>query len=229
MRLRSIVLPAALAVAATVAVPVTASAAVPGCHLSGPTKVVVDSTSEKVTWGFGPDCMDVTDGGGATATWALADPSGDPVTTIGLEIPTPTDHEYSHTFADTAQMGRYTTTATGISPSWLTQNEPGIEVKYHARITAPVTRTSTRLTWVATATQWSGRSHAYVPRAGVRVGVFHQPTSASAWTFQKSVHTSSTGTATVSVTSPKPGNYRLVVGETPTVWPAYSTTVKGRA
>ena len=228
MRLRSLVIPAALALAATVAVPAPASAAVPGCHLAGPTKVVVDSTSEKTTWGFGPDCMDVTNGGGASATWELRNPSGALVTTIGLEIPTPTEHEYSHTFADTAPMGHYTTPPTGITPSWLTQNQPGLDVKYSARISAPVTRTSTTLTWTATATQWSGRSHAYVPRAGVRVGVFHQPTSASAWTFQKSVYTSSTGTATVTVTAPRTGNYRLVIGETPTVWAAYSTTILGR-
>ena len=227
MRLRSVVL-AAVSVAAVAVPGSAASAAVPGCHLNGPTKVVVNAATEAVTWGFGADCMDVTNGGGASASWELRSPSGALVKTIGLEIPDPLAYEDTHTFADTAPMGRYTTDALGITPSWLTQNQPVIDVKYHSRITAPVTRTSTALTWAATATQWSGRSHAYVPRPGVRVGVFHQPTSASAWTFQKSVYTSSTGKAAVSVTSPKTGNYRLVIGETPTVWAAYSPAVKGR-
>jgi hypothetical protein len=229
MRRTKLAVSAAAALVAGVVLPGSAvSASVPGCHLNGPTKVVVDSPSEEVTWGFGPDCMEVTNGGGAAATWDLFDPSDALVKAIGLEIPDPLAYEDSHTFADTAPKGRYLVRPTGISPSWLTQNYRGVDVKYGSTLTAAVTRTSTALTWAATATQWSGRSHEYVPRADVRVGLFHQITSRSAWTFVKSVRTSSTGKATVSLSAPESGNYRLVVGETPTVWAAYSTTVKGR-
>ena len=44
----------------------------------------------------------------------------------------------------------------------------------------------------------------------------------------KSVTTSSTGRAPVTLGSPKAGNYRLMVAETPTVWASYSTAVRGR-
>ena len=226
MRLRSLAIPAALAVAATVGVPAAGSAAVPGCHLAGPTKVVVDSTSEKVTWGFGPDCMDVTNGGGATATWALTDPSGDPVTTIGLDIPTPDEHEYSHTFADTAPKGWYTATGTGITPSWLTQNAPVLDVKYASRISVPGSRNgSDKLTLSAHVTQWSGAAHDYVGRRNTPVALQFKPRGSTTWTYVKAARTSSAAKVTISVMSPKAGSYRLKVAETNTVWAAYSQAV----
>jgi hypothetical protein len=228
-RLRALAVLATTALAVTVALPGSAaSATVPGCHLSGPTKVVVDSPSEEVTWGFGPDCMEVTNGGGATATWELFDPSDTLVHTIGVEIPDPLAYEDSLAFADTDPMGQYVIRPTGIDPSWLTQNYMGLEVRYASALTATVTRTSSTLTWHATATQWSGRSHATVVRPDVRVGLFHQVTSRSAWQFVKSVRTSSTGRATLSLSRPESGNYRLVIGETKTVWAAYSRTIAGR-
>ncbi|MGY2128113.1 hypothetical protein [Blastococcus sp. SYSU DS0617] len=79
-----------------------------------------------------------------------------------------------------------------------------------------------------TATQWSSRTHAFAPRAKARVGLFHQAPGSTAWKFVKAVTTSSTGKATVTLPSPKAGNYRLKVAETPTVWAAYSRTVTGR-
>jgi hypothetical protein len=91
-----------------------------------------------------------------------------------------------------------------------------------------VTRTSTGLSWAATATQWSGRSHKNVARPGVTVGLFHQTSSSAAWTYVKSAKTSSTGKATVSLGTAKTGNYRLMVAETPTVWASYSSPIKGR-
>ena len=62
----------------------------------------------------------------------------------------------------------------------------------------------------------------------MRVGLFHRTSSTAAWTYVKSATTSGTGKVTIGLSSPKAGNYRLVVGETQTVWAAYSTTVKGR-
>ncbi len=60
------------------------------------------------------------------------------------------------------------------------------------------------------------------------VRLYHQTKTGATWTYVKAATTSSTGRATVSVTSPKAGNYRLVIAETSTVWAARSTTVKGR-
>ena len=44
----------------------------------------------------------------------------------------------------------------------------------------------------------------------------------------RSYLTSDTGKVSFTVNSPKAGNYRLVIAETPTVWASYSSTVKGR-
>jgi hypothetical protein len=229
MRLRTFAAAATAALAAAVALPGSAvSAAVPGCHLNGPTKVVVDSATEKVTWGFGPDCMEVTDQAGAAATWDLEDPSGNLVKTIGLEIPHPLAYEDSHTFADTAPKGRYTATPTGIDPSWLTQNAPVLVVKYGSKLATTVTRSGTGLSWTATPYQWSGASHTWVKRR-VLVALFHQTSSTAPWKYVKGSYTyTASATAHLSVGTTTAGNYRLVVAETPTVWASYSTSVKGR-
>jgi hypothetical protein len=84
------------------------------------------------------------------------------------------------------------------------------------------------LTWTVTAQQWSGRTSSYVGRSKVNLGLFHQKNASSPWTYVKSVTTTSTGKATMTMATPKTGNYRLMVGETPTVWASYSTTIKGR-
>jgi hypothetical protein len=229
MRLRSLALSATAALAAAVALSgSSASASLPGCHLNGPTKVVVDSATEKVTWGFGPDCMDVTNGGGAAATWALTDPAGNLVRSIGLEIPDPLAYQDSWTFGDTVSKGRYTTTPTGIDPSWLTQNAPGLTVKYGSKLVTTVTRSGTGLSWTATPYQWSGASHTWVKRR-VLVGLFHQTSSTAPWKYVKGSYTyTASATAHLSVGTTSAGNYRLVVAETPTVWASYSSTVKGR-
>lgn len=229
-RLPKLAVTAATALVAAVALPGSAvSATVPGCHLNGPTKVVVDSPSETVTWGFGPDCMDVTNGGGAAATWDLADPYGDPVRTIGLEIPDPLAHEDSWTFDDTVVKGRYTTTPTGIDPSWLTQNNPSLTVKYASRISGlGIRRGTEKLTLMAHVTQWSGTAHTWFGRRNTPVALQYKPPGSTTWTYVKAATTSSSAKVTISVTSPKWGSYRLKVGETDTVWSAYSSAVAGR-
>ena len=225
MRLRSLVLPAVLAFGVTVVAPVHAQAAVE-CGLVVPSKVVIDApeveTPMRLTNGCYANGADVAD-------WELELANSDrPVEdVVGLAD----GQNFTRTWRDDAPMGTWTwrPTAEGATADGqpLSQNWTRTDVKYASTLTASVTRTSTKLTWSATATQWSGRSHKEVARAGVRVGVFHQPTSRSSWTFVKSVRTSSTGRATVSVARPELGNYRLVVGETPTVWAAYSRTIRG--
>ena len=227
MRLRSLVVPAALAVVASVAVPATASAAVPGCHLSGPAKVVVDSAFEKVTWGFGPDCMDVTNGGGATATWDLRDPSGDVATTIGLEIPDPMAHEYSYTFGDLTPKGRYTTTPTGITPSWLTQNSPDLLVKYASGTTLSPSRGSDgSLTLTARATSWSGMFSDWYPRGGVQVQLQRRYPGEREWTWLKNATSSAGGRATFRLLDPRAGEYRARVVESTSIWGSASSTYR---
>jgi hypothetical protein len=173
--------------------------------------------------------MEVTNGGGAAATWDLTDPSGNPVRTIGLEIPDPLAYKHSWTFDDTVVKGRYTTTPTGIAPSWLTQNDPSLTVKYGSRISGlGIRRGTDTLTLMAHVTQWSGKAHAYVGRTNTPVALQYKPRGSTTWTYVKAATTSSAAKVTISVASPKWGSYRLKVGETNTVWAAYSSTIKGR-
>lgn len=229
MRLRSLVVPAVLAIGAAVVAPASAQAAPAQCGLIVPSKVVIDAAEVETDMRLTSGCY-ANDA--AFANWEYRHRGS------GMNVPNDftTDQlaessEWIWTWPDDAPMGRWQLKATGAQradETPLGQNDAYTTVKYGSKLATSVSRTRTELTWVATATQWSGRSHKNVVRAGVRVGVFHQPTGSSAWTFVKSVTTSRTGKATVSVVAPKAGNYRLVVAETPSVWAAYSRTVKGR-
>ncbi|MGY2128474.1 hypothetical protein [Blastococcus sp. SYSU DS0617] len=230
MRLRSLVLPAVLAVGAAVVAPTPAHAAAQ-CGLIVPSKVVVDAEEVEADMRLTLGCYRNE---ASYAYWDYRHKSSGTSAAVQFtpeELAEGEDVVFVGTWPDDAPMGRWQLKATGAARADLTrlvQNDAYTTVKYGSKLATSVSRTRTKLTWVATATQWSGRSHKDVARAGVRVGVFHQPTSRSAWTFVKSVRTSRAGTATVSVASPKAGNYRLVVAETPTVWAAYSRTIKGR-
>ncbi len=228
MRLRSLVLPAVLAFGAAVVVPAPAQAAVQ-CGVIMPTKVVINAPRVKTDMTLTSGCYTNE---ADHANWDVWHPgSGFGYTNNFSSEDLALGPDWIWPWDDHEPMGRWVLDPTGAAQADgdpLTQNESVILVKYASRLSAPLTRTSTKLTWAATATQWSGRSHKYVARPGVTVGLFHQTSSSAAWTYVKSVTTSSTGKATVSLSSPKSGNYRLVVAETPTVWAAYSTTVKGR-
>ena len=229
MRLRSLVLPAVLAFGAAVVVPAPAQAAVQ-CGLIVPTKVVINKQTT-------PSDMSLTSGCYSNqadfANWDYVHSGSgfhfdNDFTTEQLAE----SQYWTWPWPDAAPMGRWVSTPRGSEQADgdpLSQNTAVTYVKYGSKLTATVTRTGTsKITWAATATQWSGRSHKNVARPGVTVGLFHQTKTGAAWTYVKSAKTSSTGKATVSVGSPKTGNYRLVVAETPTVWAAYSTTIKGR-
>jgi hypothetical protein len=99
-------------------------------------------------------------------------------------------------------------------------------VKYGGRIMASATRTSTSITWKATATSWSPALEEQYPRAGASLSLWYLPTGSSTWQWLKAVKTSSAGKATVSV-SPKAGEYRLGIAETSTVWAVYSSSTPG--
>ena len=138
---------------------------------------------------------------------------------------------YYYPFDDIEDVGPYSLTPEGAETAdgtSLTRNSGTMLVKYGSRLSAPVIRTSNGLTWAATATQWSNHGHVWAARPGVRVGLFHQASSTAAWTYVKSARTSGTGKVTIGPTSPKAGNYRLVVGETQIVWAAYSRSIAGR-
>ena len=228
VRLRTLVVPTAFALAAAVGLPSPASAAAQ-CGLIMPTKVVINASEVDTDMTLTSGCFTNE---ADHAYWDYTHNStgwGAPMNFESGDLALGPD--WYITWDDFQPMGNYSLTpvecktAGGVD---LTQNSVVTKVKYGSKIAATVTRTSTKLTWAATATQWSGRAPTNVARPGVTVGLFHQTSSSAAWTYVKSGTTSSTGKATLSLTSPKAGNYRLVIAETPTVWAAYSSTVKGR-
>jgi hypothetical protein len=138
---------------------------------------------------------------------------------------------WTWTWPDQAPMGKWVSQPTGAARAdltTLTQNTASTVVKYGSKLATKVTRTGSKLTLVATATQWSGRYHKNVVRPAVTVGLFHKAPGSTTWKYVKAAKTSSTGKVTVALATPKSGSYRLAVAETPTVWAAYSSAVRGR-
>jgi hypothetical protein len=231
MRLRPLALPAVLAAAAAVLTPVPAQAAVQ-CGLTVPTKIVVNDAISVGSVRLTDGCQD---NAADHAYWDYVNSTGAfPMDFSAGHIDGTRSRQFVVEF-DHDEVGRWVLTPRGAEEADgtpLTQNSAVTLVKYDSELRAPVTRTSTKLTWAATATQYSRRGNdglgGYVARPGVTVGLFHQSSSGGAWSYVKSATTSRTGKVTISVSSPKSGNYRLVVAETPTVWAAYSTTVRGR-
>ena len=228
MRFRSIVLPTAVALAAVVAVPSSANAAVQ-CGLLTPTKVVVDTADEArpvyVTTGCRSNAAD-------HAHWDYVHRTGEVAVNFtaaqidGLGLPQP-----MVTYGD-QHIGRWVLTPRGAEQADgtpLTQNSAVTYVKYASRFDTRVARTSTRLIMNATALQYSARDGGgFVVRPDKTVGLFHRASPGAAWKYVTAATTSSSGEVTFRVASPKSGDYRLVVAETATVWASYSYTVPGR-
>jgi hypothetical protein len=231
MRVRSIVLPVALAVAAAVAVPAQANAAVE-CGLLMPTKVVVNDDTVDIDMALTSGC---STNQASYANWDLVHPGSGAVVDNDFsaqDVADSADGTYwALPWPDVAPMGKWISQPTGAERADrtpLTQNTAVTLIKYGSKLTTKVTRTGSKLTWSTTATQWSGRSHKNVVRPGVSVGLFHKATGSTTWKYVTSVKTSRTGKATLSLTTPKSGSYRLKAAETPTVWASYSSAVRGR-
>jgi hypothetical protein len=226
MRLRSITLPVVLALAATFALPSAAQSASTQCSIVMPSKVAIGAANVTTPIRVASNCAanDVD-----MAHWALEHASGaytplDFVVSVG-------DTTQRLQWFDDDPMGTWTTSpeaATTAADDPLVQNTTSTRVKYAAKLTTRATRTTKALSWAVTATQWSGRTHAYVGRSRVAVSLQYKATGSTTWKYVKAVRTTSTGRATVSIGSPKAGSYRLAVAETPSVWAAYSTPVRGK-
>jgi hypothetical protein len=212
-----------------VASPAVREAAVPGCHLAGPTTLVVGQARQTVHWYLGKNCAEAS-GGGATASWQLRDPSGAVVETIDIEAPSQTEFYDFHQFTDTAPKGRYRLTPAGITPSNLTQNSTTLDVKYESRTRLSGSwRPGGDVTITATATSWSGRLHDWYPRQGVQVQLMWRPQAdfvweIAPWTWVRNGTTGSTGRATFSLPNARLGEYQVRVLETASVWGSGSAT-----
>ena len=228
MRRRSVILSAAIASGVALTIPSSASAGTEQCTLIMPTKVVINAQVVHSPVRFGTNCAaNAAD----EAWWDLNHSSGN-VDSIVFFADEFAAGSSSTEWFDFDPMGRYVIQGAGAfkaDASELTQNSPVTVIKYASRLVTKTTRSSTGgLTWAVTAQQWSGRSHAYVGRPKVNVGLFYRASGSTTWTYVKSVTTTSTGKATVTMSTPKAGYYRLMVAETPTVWKSYTTPVKGR-
>jgi hypothetical protein len=230
MRRRSAVLSAVLAVAAA-SVPAGPASARAQCGLVMPAAVVVDAPTVQT---------DVTLTSGCYANeadhafWDLIHPgSGGFRRPVDFESAEIAEGPHGHQqWSDIEPMGNWYLEPFGAETadgSDLTQNAAITRVKYASRLSTTVTRSTTgALSWSVRATQWSGRAHAYVGRSRVTVGLFRRPPGTTTWKYVTSVTTSRTGRSTVAVERPGEGSYRLVVGETPSVWPSYSRAIRGR-
>jgi hypothetical protein len=212
-----------------VASPAVRESAVPGCHLAGPTTVVVGQARQTVYWYLGKNCEEASDGG-ATASWQLRDPSGALVETIDIEAPSAWNFYDFHEFADTAPKGRYRLTPTGITPSDLTQNSTTLDLKYESRTKLSGTwRPGGDVTITALATSWSGRLHDWYPRPGVQVQLMWRPAAkfvwdVAPWSWVRNATTSSSGRATFSLPGARLGEYQVRVLETASVFGSGSST-----
>jgi hypothetical protein len=227
MRLRSLAVPAAAFLAAAVGLPGPAAAAAQ-CSLVMPTKVKVDQPTEVVVLRPSSNCEA---SGAHHAVWHVTAPSGEEyrAITVTAEDLAPGGTPYYEFFYGSGDHGTWTAVPQGASTvdsTPLTQNTPSTAVKYGGRIMASATRTSTSITWKATATSWSPTLDEQYPRAGASLSLWYLPPGSSTWQWVKAVKTSSTGKATVSV-APKAGQYRLGIAETSTVWADYSSSTPG--
>jgi hypothetical protein len=197
------------------------------CSLVLPSKIVVDAKSVDMDFRIASNC---TTNGADHAYWDLRHTDTGSGWAFRFESADLVHPNWYVTWPDTAPMGTWSLKpveaerADGIP---LPQNSAVIQAKFGSRLSTTVTRTSTALSWAVTATQWSPTKHAWNVRPRVSVGLFHLPTGSTTWKYVKSVTTSSTGKATVTLGSPKSGSYRLTGAETATVWASYSTPVRG--
>ena len=201
----------------------------PTCSLVMPARVVIDARSSIEDFRIAPNCAV---NGADHASWDLVHAATGGGWTLRFES---ADFEYPDwtiTWPDTAPMGRWSLVPQGAAQADgnpLRQNSAAVDVKFASRTAASLTsRSATALRWTVTTTQWSGSAHRFVPRARLRVGLYHLAPRSTTWTWVSAVTTSTAGTATVTLAAPKAGSYRFGVLETSTVWPSTSAAVQGR-
>jgi hypothetical protein len=227
MRVRSVVIPVAIAVTAAVATPTAASAAVE-CGLIVPKKVIIDANAVMMPMTLTSGCFT---NGAEYANWDYIHSGGAGAFEVdfGTEDLQRGNRDFGLTWYDDIPAGTWhlDPNHSQAGDTELSQNFATTQVQFGSKLTADVTRSRTKLTWAATATVWSGPKDRYVARPAT-IAVFHQAKTGAPWTYVTSVKAARDGKATVSVSAPKSGNYRLAIAETRTVAAAYSRTIKGR-
>jgi hypothetical protein len=228
MRLRSVVLPAVVALAGAVVAPSPAAAASAQCALVVPTKLVINAPVVRFNFNLTQSCVT---NGADHAYWDLTHNSG-AGGPMDFESADMTQRYFFMRWHDDAPMGNWylrPDEAAQADGDPLTQNSAVTKIKYASQFSAVGrTRYATKLSLTSTVTQWSARAGKYVGRPNVPVALQFKPKGSTTWSYVKSARASSAGKVTISVASPRSGSYRLMVAETNTVWAAYSAAVAGR-
>jgi hypothetical protein len=231
VRARRLVLPLAVALAGG-ALSATAAAAPVDCAIELPATVAIESETTPVFADLSPDCL--RPAGPVDANWTFGPATG-PTSPLHYSVYQFEAPEALTTYAvisDGDPTGTWTATPAGAQDgdgAPLTQNTARTVVKYASLLAAGLTRTASGLTWDVDVSTWSGRAHGWYPRAAARVSVWHLPLDGTAWKYLRTETMDSRGSGTVTVARPAPGHYRLAIGETATVWGAWSPPVTADA
>jgi hypothetical protein len=222
LRLRALAATAAVACVAAVAAPAPASAAVQ-CSLVLPTKVVVGSATERISYRLSSNCSAAQ---ADQASWHVLHTSGghDWWAELGGEA-----SDGVELFPATAPSGTYRAYPAGAEQADgdpLTQNSPTLAVKYGARVslsgrytstTHPLGFTMTELSLTATAGIWSPARSGWVPRAGTQVQLLRHK-GGDWWVWERNGTTNSQGKVTFTRPSYSSATYRVRIVETTKAW-----------
>jgi hypothetical protein len=236
VRLRSLAVPTAVALAMAVAPATPAGADAGSCSIVVPSKVVVDERLELIPMSLGADCgtsyASEVYWGFSHVPWQNFSGYSYYFELMPPEPPAPWAFEkhWDQWFYDDSLIGLYQGTGTGASRADgtpLTQNNPTMTIKYGAQLSQTVvTRTRSQLTLAARATSWSGRTHGWYPRVGATVSLWYRAVGGTTWRWVKNATASSTGRVSLTVTRPPYGDYRLGIKETASVWPVDAPVVR---
>ena len=228
MRPRSLVVPAVVAVLASVAIPSPAFAA-SQCSLVLPTKVVVDSRTESIPYRLSSNCAS---SGASAASWDLlhADGSGWAMDFGPADFAEGTT-DGTLALPDTGTKGVYRGHPLGAEQADgdpLTQNTPLMTVKAAARLSLAVAKGNrfgfTRHTFTVKATVWSGSTHAWVPRTSGQAELLELRNGV--WARAGMAYLDSDGEVVLWPDGVKPGDkFRVRILETASVWASGSSVV----
>lgn len=222
MRLKSLVIGALVATGLVVSTGGVASAA-GQCSIVVPSKVTIDQPYRALTARLANDCFAA---GTAYASWDFIHPSQG-FQHIAIFDGTITDAWDVYDWKPTGVYTVRPSHARDANYDDVFQNTTTTTVKLGARLTATAKRANGKLTLSTTAKVYSPNANTWVGRSKAKVSLMRKAPGSNSWTWVKSATATSTGKVSLTVV-PKAGQYRLQVGETPSVWAVASSPVRGK-
>lgn len=224
MRLKSLVLGALVATGLVVSTGGAASAATAQCSIVAPSKVTIDQPYRGLTTRLAANCQAA---GVEYASWQFIHPSQG-LQDIAIFDGTTTDpwdvYDWDPTGAWTVRPSSIWAADRDLD---VIQNTTTTTVKLGARLTATAKRANGKLTLSTTAKVYSPNANTWVGRSKAKVSLMRKAPGSASWTWVKSATATSTGKVSLTVV-PRTGQYRLQVGETPSVWAISSSPVRGK-